>query len=177
MTIKQHLAFSIDYSGLSRELCTHVLVAAPTLTQPFNPNKQFAKFDRAIWDTGATCTVITKKVVAGLGLEATGMAPVSGVNSQSIVPTYVVDILLPNNVLIQNVNVLEGNISANFDVLIGMDIIQRGDMAISNANGKTKFTFCIPSHEHPICLVEKSNKVNERLQKKKRLHSITPKQP
>lgn len=35
------------------------------------------------------------------------------------------------------------------DVLIGMDIIARGDFAMSNSNGKTKFTFQIPAtHEH-----------------------------
>ena len=31
------------------------------------------------------------------------------------------------------------------DVLIGMDIINRGDFAVSNRNGKTMFSFRIPS--------------------------------
>ena len=33
------------------------------------------------------------------------------------------------------------------DVLIGMDIINRGDFAVSNRNGATSFSFRIPSVE------------------------------
>jgi len=32
-----------------------------------------------------------------------------------------------------------------FDILIGMDIINKGDFAISNRNGKTMFSFRYPS--------------------------------
>ena len=34
---------------------------------------------------------------------------------------------------------------AQFDVLIGMDIITQGDFAVTNLGGKTKFSFRIPS--------------------------------
>jgi hypothetical protein len=34
------------------------------------------------------------------------------------------------------------------DVLIGMDIISLGDFAISNFDGKTQFSFRIPSQRH-----------------------------
>lgn len=34
------------------------------------------------------------------------------------------------------------------DVLIGMDIISNGDFAISNYEGRTQFSFRIPSQEH-----------------------------
>ncbi len=162
---RPHLAFTINYSGKVSELCTSIQIAAPTLMGQFDPKKHFENFAKAIWDTGATSTVITKKVVNALKLVPTGMTNVSGVSGKSQAPTYVVDVILPNNVTVVNVNVLEG-IGESFDVLIGMDIIQMGDLAISNAAGKTKFTFCIPPHDNPICLVEKSNKVNERLRKK-----------
>ncbi len=159
-----HHAFTIDYSGKVLELRPLVQVASPTLTGTFDSNKKFETFTRAIWDTGATGTVITKKVIDALNLVPTGITIVNGVGGQHQAKTYVVDILLPNKVLVPNVNVLEGS-GESFDVLIGMDIIQTGDMAISNANGKTKFSFCFPPHDNPICLVEKSNKVNERLKK------------
>lgn len=32
-----------------------------------------------------------------------------------------------------------------FDIIIGMDIISKGDFAVSNLNGKTSFSFRIPS--------------------------------
>ncbi len=34
------------------------------------------------------------------------------------------------------------------DVLIGMDIISNGDFAVSNYDGKTYFSFRLPSQEH-----------------------------
>lgn len=167
--IQLHHAFTIDYSAIARELRTQIKVGSPSLTGPFDPQKYLFESDFAIWDTGATSTVITKKIVDALSLAPTGMTEVTGFNSSGPAPTYVVDIILPNNVLIENVNVVEG--AGNFDVLIGMDIIQIGDLAISNPRGKTKFSFCIPSHSNPICLVEKSDKVNKRLAKKGGLRS------
>ena len=34
------------------------------------------------------------------------------------------------------------------DIIIGMDTITRGDLAITNQNGETWFSFRIPSQEH-----------------------------
>ena len=36
---------------------------------------------------------------------------------------------------------------SNCDVLIGMDVITSGDFAVSNHNGKTVFSFRVPSVE------------------------------
>lgn len=54
--------------------------------------------------------------------------------------------MLPNNVGIAYVEVTEGDLMGE-DVLIGMDIITRGDFAITNVGGKTTFSFRIPSVE------------------------------
>lgn len=43
-------------------------------------------------------------------------------------------------------------------ILVGMDIIQQGDFLISNANGKTTFSFCLPSLKDQIDLLEISKK-------------------
>ena len=50
------------------------------------------------------------------------------------------NIRLSGDIIIQDVTVLEGEVN-----LIGMDIIQMGDMAITNRNGRTVFSFQIPS--------------------------------
>jgi len=34
-----------------------------------------------------------------------------------------------------------------YDVVIGMDVIGKGDLAVTNLNDKTTFTFRIPSEE------------------------------
>ena len=55
-------------------------------------------------------------------------------------------IWLPNKVHIPEIRVTEGAI-ADVDVLIGMDIICMGDFAVTNKDGRTNFTFRIPSLE------------------------------
>ena len=67
------------------------------------------------------------------------------------VPRYSVNIKLPNSVGFVGVPVSLGDFSnpkLAADVLIGMDIIGRGDFAVTNFGGKTKFTFRMPSQTH-----------------------------
>jgi len=155
-----HHAFRTEYSGITNVLKTDCQIALP-LAIDQNPQKQFFPFT-AIWDTGATNSVITDNVAKKVSLLPTGMTEAHGVHSKSQVNTFIVDILLPNRVCIPNVRVSEGKLLDNVDVLIGMDIIQLGDFAISNINGKTRFSYCLPPHKNPIDLLEKSNCVNIR---------------
>lgn len=99
-----------------------------------------------LWDTGASGTVITKRVVDELGLKQTGLRRVNHANGSSTVPTYAINIKLPNDVEFCFIEVCEGILSG-FDVLIGMDIITKGDFAITNTNGRTTFSFRCPSIE------------------------------
>ena len=156
-----HHAFRVNYSGIVNQLVTDCQIAMPSVIDN-SRDKKFHSF-KALWDTGATNSVITKKAVDTLNLQPTGIAETHGVHGRSKVNTYVVDIGLPNRVCIQDVVVSEGIfIDGVFDVLIGMDIIQAGDFAIANGGGKTIFSFCIPPHKNPIDLLEKSEKVNPR---------------
>ena len=102
----------------------------------------------AIWDTGATNSVITQAVVDACGLIATGMAEVHHVDGSSQVETYLVNIGLPNNVGYPGVRVTKGDLPDGDDVLIGMDIITTGDFAVTNVNGTTVLSFRFPSIEH-----------------------------
>ena len=61
---------------------------------------------------------------------------------------YLANITLPNNVVITSLEVTKGVVSDSADVLIGMDIINRGDFAVTNLGGKTMFSFRMPSVEH-----------------------------
>lgn len=99
----------------------------------------------AIWDTGATGSVITQHIVDSCGLKPVGMTMVSGVHSAERSPVYLVNIELPN-VGFADISVTLGKLPKGTDVLIGMDIITRGDMAITNHGGHTYFTFRCPSH-------------------------------
>ncbi len=98
---------------------------------------------------------MTQDVVDACGLAATGMAKVYHVDGSSLVETYLVNIGLPNNVSYRGVRVAKGNLPNGADILIGMNIINTGDFAVTNFNGITKFSFRVPSVEH-IDFVEES---------------------
>lgn len=115
---------------------------------PLGPSKGIVhKKFFAIWDTGATNTVITQKVVQECGLKPTGMVKVFHADGETITNTYLVNIRLPNKVEVCQIRVTEGILTGQADVLIGMDIIGRGDFAVTNKNGKTVFSFRMPSVE------------------------------
>jgi len=102
----------------------------------------------AVWDTGATRTIITQKVIDTLELGIVGFQQIVGVGGKVQDTTeHVVDILLPNQVIIGEVPVLKGILPGKTDVLIGMDIITLGDFAVTNHNEQTVMTFRIPSLE------------------------------
>jgi len=98
----------------------------------------------ALWDTGATGTVISQAVVTTCGLKPTGMVTAQSAYETKDVETYLVNVYLPNSVAIQDITVTGGLVGGS-DVLIGMDIIGLGSFAVSNYNGKTTFTFRVPS--------------------------------
>lgn len=99
---------------------------------------------QAIWDTGATASVITPKVAADLNLAATGKARVTTVNGPRDSNVFLVDIELPNGVRVENLQVTDGDINGA-DVLVGMDIIGMGDFSVTNTGGATTMSFRLPS--------------------------------
>ena len=99
----------------------------------------------AVWDTGATKSVITEKVISQCGLRPSGMVKMHGVTGTAIVETYLVKVGLPNNVFVGGVIAAKADLVGSQDVLIGMDIISLGDLAISSFQGRTSFSFRIPS--------------------------------
>lgn len=134
-------AFTYKANGIANVLLSEVKVSANK--ELFNGAKE-EKFN-AIWDTGATNTAISSKVVEKCGLIPTGKAISNTANGQCTVNTYLIDIGLPNNVNINRVQATEFTAVEGADLLIGMDIMSLGDLAISNYEGKTCFSFRIPS--------------------------------
>jgi hypothetical protein len=104
---------------------------------------------KAIWDTGATSSVITKDVARQLNLIATGMTQMGTANGVIPTKTYTVDIALPNRLMIQQIIVSEVDaLSSGCHALIGMDIITLGDFAVTSHKGITCMSFRVPSgHE------------------------------
>jgi hypothetical protein len=129
------------------------------------------EFD-AIWDTGATGSVITQNVIDACGLAPTGMVEVHGVHDSQLCETFLVNIRLPNSVAFANLRVTKGNLK-DADVLIGMDIINRGDFAVTNVGGITKFSFRVPSITHLDFVEEHKRQVAAEDQAKRVAHGGT----
>ncbi len=141
-------AFTSKYTGRSNILANEVYIS-----QAFAPSSSSTKIPTnakkfiAVWDTGATGSVITKRVVSDCGLKPIGMTKVNTAKGEATTAVYLANVFLPNNVAFSHVKMTEGELAGNIEVLIGMDIISQGDFAVTNKDGKTVFSFRIPSIE------------------------------
>ena len=91
--------------------------------------------------------MVNERVVDELNLPTDGFINVRHAGGVAVaVPFYYVDLLLYNSAPVVDIRV---GLTAmrDIDVIIGMDIINRGDFAVSNKNGATTFSFRIPSVE------------------------------
>lgn len=141
-------SFTTSYKTLSNVLSNEVIITKafyPPKAKFISPGDYDYKRYNAIWDTGATGSVITKKVVQELDLKPIGIVEVHTASDTKIANVYLVNIWLPNKLLVYNLRVVEGKIVGRYEVLIGMDIISKGDFAVTNYNFRTVFTFRFPS--------------------------------
>lgn len=136
-------AFTSRYKVLSGVLQNEIHI------RPLGQSRSKKTF--AIWDTGATGSAITKSLVRSIGLISAGFTNVTGVHGVKRVPWYAIDILLPNGITVTGISATEcdeltsGKNVNKAGMLIGMDVITLGDFAVSNFNGKTTFSFRMPS--------------------------------
>lgn len=112
----------------------------PFSTDKPEQNKQYV----ALWDTGATLSAISKKVVDELGLVPFKPGKVYHVGGFQSTNLYKINILLPSGLGFHTRTVMEA-VLKDCDMLIGMDIISQGDFVLTNRDNKTVFSFQIPS--------------------------------
>lgn len=144
-------AFTFTSPNKERALITACGVSIAFSQQTVMQRPPFRRVN-GLWDTGATNSVINENIAFELGLKPVGVAKVHHANGESTVNRYLVNIMLPNNIIIEMVPVTAGKLSGT-DVLIGMDIISMGDFSICHKNGGTTFSFQIPS-THDINFVD-----------------------
>jgi len=116
----------------------------------------------ALWDTGATNSVVTSATAKDLGLVAVGRTQVFTAAGCSEQNTYLVNVILPSKVLVPGVLVSECSQDAgDFGLIVGMDIMTRGDLSTTNVDDKTCMTFRIPS-VHTADFVVEANELRFR---------------
>lgn len=145
--IPTFMAFTQVYEGISNRLESKI-----GLTPPFDPKDYpdsipFPITEKvALWDTGATSSVLTSATVKELKLTPIGTTTLNHAGGSDLSNTYLVNFFLPNHVLVYGVVVSEcKDIAGNFGAIIGMDIITRGDFSITNFENQTCLSFRFPS--------------------------------
>ncbi len=152
-----NLAFTTQYGKRTRVLKTPIGIS-PYKKNQFDPNPQFE--GTAIWDTGASGTLVNPEVARKLQLNPMGKKEIRGISGiLEKVNEYIVNIFLPNHVGIMGIPVREAPQDIiGGDVLIGMDIITSGDFAVTNHDGRTKLSFQMPATHDIDFFAEIKNK-------------------
>lgn len=141
-----------------------VLKSDVTVTRSIDPtlppDAQLPAFGgSAIWDTGASGTVITQRVVDACNLRPIGVIKTFTANGERLSEVYLVRLALPNRLNVNPLRVTHGELGPDTDVLIGMDIISHGDFAVTNHGGQTTFSFRYPSMQRIDFLSSEKQKI------------------
>lgn len=146
MNQQRLISFTTRFPQRVNTLITPVMISeAFAPDEPAESHKQYRQYS-ALWDTGATGSVITERVVQECGLAPIGVTQVRHGGGTGPSDVFLVNIILPNKALFPCLHVTKLDI-AGADMLIGMDVISQGDFAVTHKDGKTVFSFRIPSAE------------------------------
>ena len=131
----------------------NLLVSDVKISMPLTPDGSMGNINwrtyKAIWDTSAQCSVITKKVVVDLHLKSIGIMLIHGVTGIAYQRSYIITISINEGIIFPTLTGIPScrKLPSGYDILLGMDIIQWGDFAVTNFEDKTVFSFRVPSQE------------------------------
>ena len=128
-----------DYDGIVDYLETEVRLITDNMTTQDSRGQKYV----GLWDTGSSRSCVRSDIIQKLGLNFSGRSLISTANGRLRVKTYTISIELPNGEIISNLIVSAANLESNVDVLIGMNVIKKGNFHIDNSSGRTNFSFVI----------------------------------
>jgi len=132
-------AFTIKHKGIVSRLLTETMVLATTA-------EHISKKYIGLWDTGATGSCISQRIVDELKLVAVTRREIITPSGKSESDFYPISIVLPNGVGVKLIIAPVGEFEIQgFDMLIGMDVITLGDFAVTHFNNETTLSFRTPS--------------------------------
>ena len=129
--------FSISLGSLADEIVTECEFVSLA-------RQRRVKALRAMWDTGSNATILSMKLVSELRPDHFGQGGMTGIGGQSEGDTYLMHVSLPTGDIITYQEVYEANLG-DFDAIIGMDIITRGNFHLDCDHGETLFSFELPN--------------------------------
>lgn len=102
---------------------------------------------KALWDTGAMTTCISEEYANNLGLVKIDEKDVVGADNLPFKANVYCVSLRMGEFRIGITEVLGLPMDGEYKMIIGMDIISKGDLSITNFNGRTVLSFREPSLE------------------------------
>jgi hypothetical protein len=137
------IAFSIPHKSIVEAIYTPAKIS---LAFEQVPDDESLTNALALWDTGATHTCISDRLARQLALEAVDYVHVATASGIEHVTTYFTHLFLPNGLQFLNWELMQFQYTGDeSDLIIGMDIITKGDFSITNLNGQTLCSFRLPS--------------------------------
>jgi len=121
---------------------------------------------KVLWDTGATLTFIKPIIRDKLKLcmfKTDASADIAGLGGIFKADFSIASIILTENLKIDYCPVHVLDYPINFDMIIGMNIINMGDFLINNTDNKTSFSFVAPPLPERLSLIERAEFYNRQM--------------
>jgi hypothetical protein len=154
--------FIKSYTALVNKLITPINVL-PVASRDKSLRNVSVELD-ALWDTGATKSCMRPGLRDRLNLRMFRIGSsvtIAGIGGKVQADFTIVSIFLANNLKIEYCPVYVLDFPGSSDLIIGMDIVMKGDFAVCNADGKTSFSFAVPPFPDRINLADRANVANE----------------
>ncbi len=169
-------AVTLRGSGRLNALITEVDVGfseplATVFGRPFTTSRI-----KALWDTGASTSSVSGVFADKIGLPAVDFTKIHGAGGVHDSRLFKIDLIIPGTQVRINDILATEFVGHDFDMLIGMDIITLGDFSVTNAGGKTVFSFRIPPdvfHTDYVAMIGSGRDAKaavDRFKKKQRRH-------
>lgn len=123
----------VNHEGLVQRIISQVTV------MPVSGNSSVTV--SALWDTGATTSMLNDSVARALNLGEIGYTEYAHANGIAESSIYAADVDFQGGLKIRKIELIGLSDIHDFGLLIGMDIISQGDFRVRNDNGNTVFTF------------------------------------
>lgn len=105
----------------------------------------FSNLYTAIWDTGAQHSLVTEKIVNTYKLIFTGAScTIRGINGAHQANEYLASLSLAPNIVFPEISLYsipDEHATTSFQIIIGLDIISRGNFMIKRSGNNLKFKF------------------------------------
>jgi len=153
MSASKHLTLSYYYDVKQSKIITPVTL----YSVPFNSSLTLST--EALWDTGASISAITPEIQSKLKATPISKRVISGIHDSKVVDVVIIKVELPNSVIKKSIEAVVCNIPSNVGMILGMDIISLGDLAISNGDEQTLLSFAAPPYKNKIDFSKRQNEL------------------